>query len=142
MMIERDAGMPHLQYTTCDLSASFECADLSALFRGQSADKSAHSKEASGVWYILAMEVARQFKESPSYNNGVWITKKFTISAAVVILAATIFGGTMGSGRNFSTFSSTTTKNSYRVADEIEKDYNEAVSTITSNYSGEIDHEK
>ena len=134
--------MPHLQYTTCDLSASFECADLSALFHGQSADKSAHSKEASGVWYILAMEVARQFKESPSYNNGVWITKKFTISAAVVILAATIFGGTMGSGRNFSTFSSTTTKNSYRVADEIEKDYNEAVSTITSNYSGEIDHEK
>jgi carboxyl-terminal processing protease len=31
---------------------------------------------------------------------------------------------------------------SYRVADEIEKDYNEAVSTITSNYSGDIDHEK
>jgi carboxyl-terminal processing protease len=108
----------------------------------KSADKSAHSKQASGMWYILAMEVARQFKESPSYNNGVWITKKFTISAAVVILAATIFGGTMGSGRNFSTFSSTTTKNSYRVADEIEKDYNEAVATITSNYSGEIDHEK
>jgi len=89
------------------------------------------------------MEVARQFKESPSsYHNGVWISKKFTISAAAVILAATIFGGTMGSGRNFSRFASSNVKNSYRVADEIEKDYNEAVSTITSNYSGEIDHEK
>jgi carboxyl-terminal processing protease len=96
----------------------------------------------TSVWYILAMEVARQFKESPAYNNGVWITKKFTISAAAVILAATIFGGTMGSGRNFSHFTSPNAKNSYRVTDEIEKDYNEAVSTITSNYSGEIDHEK
>src|SRR6185503_13080420 len=34
------------------------------------------------------------------------------------------------------------TKNSYRVVDEIEKDYNEAVATISSNYSGDIDHEK
>ena len=32
--------------------------------------------------------------------------------------------------------------NSYRVVDEIENDYNEAVATIATNYSGEIDHEK
>jgi carboxyl-terminal processing protease len=89
------------------------------------------------------MEVARQLKDtSASYTNGVWITKKFMFSAAAVILAATIFGGTMGSGRTFSRLTSSNAKNSYRVADEIEKDYNEAVSTITSNYSGEIDHEK
>jgi len=88
------------------------------------------------------MEVARQFKESPSRYTDVWLTKKFTISAVAVILAGTIFGGTIGSGRNFGSFTSSNNKNSYRVVDEIEKDYNEAVSTITSNYSGEIDHEK
>ena len=43
---------------------------------------------------------------------------------------------------DLSSFTSTNAKNSYRVADEIEKDYNEAISTITTNYSGDIDHEK
>ena len=88
------------------------------------------------------MEVARQFKESPpTYDTG-WISKKFAVGALVVILAAAIFGGTIGSGRSLSSFSVSNTKNAYRVADEIEKDYNEAVATITNNYSGEIDHEK
>ena len=88
------------------------------------------------------MEVARQFKESPpTYETG-WISKKFAVGALVVILAAAIFGGTIGSGRSLSSFSVSNTKNAYRVADEIEKDYNEAVATITNNYSGEIDHEK
>ena len=68
--------------------------------------------------------------------------KKFAITAAAVVLAAAVFGGTIGSGRNFSRFTSANAKNSYRVADEIEHDYNEAVATITSNYSGDIDHEK
>ena len=45
-------------------------------------------------------------------------------------------------GRSLRSFTSTNAKNSYRVVDEIEKDYNEAVATITSNYSGDIDHEK
>jgi carboxyl-terminal processing protease len=89
------------------------------------------------------MEVARQFKESPSAQyNEPWLDKKFAITAAAVILIAAIFGGTIGSGRNLGGFTSSNSKNSYRVADEIEKDYNEAISTITSNYSGDIDHEK
>jgi carboxyl-terminal processing protease len=89
------------------------------------------------------MEVARQFKESPSAQyNEAWLDKKFAITAAAVILVAAIFGGTIGTGRNLGGFTSSNGKNSYRVADEIEKDYNEAVSTITSNYSGDIDHEK
>jgi carboxyl-terminal processing protease len=89
------------------------------------------------------MEVARQLEESPSAGyNAAWIDKKLAIGAAVVILAATIFGGTIGNGRKLGGFSSTNTKNSYRVADEIENDYNEAVSTVDSNYSGEIDYEK
>src|ERR1044071_7724705 len=89
------------------------------------------------------MEVAREFKKSPPARyNELWIDKRFALSAAVLILAAAIFGGMMGSGRNLRSFTSTNAKNSYRVVDEIEKDYNEAVATITSNYSGDIDHEK
>jgi carboxyl-terminal processing protease len=60
----------------------------------------------------------------------------------VLILGATIIGGTLGTGRNLSNFASVGSKNSYRVVDEIEKDYNEAIGTITRNYSGDIDHEK
>jgi carboxyl-terminal processing protease len=89
------------------------------------------------------MEVARQFKESPSAQyNDAWLDRKFVVTAAVVVLIAAIFGGTVGSGRKLSGFTTSNSKNSYRVADDIEKDYNEAVSTITSNYSGDIDHEK
>jgi len=95
------------------------------------------------VWYILAMEVAREFKKSPPPRyNEFWMDKRFAFTAAGLIIVAAIFGGTIGSGRNLRTFTSTNSKNSYRVVDEIEKDYNEAVSTITSNYSGDIDHEK
>ena len=71
-----------------------------------------------------------------------WLRKKFSLTAAAVIVMAAIFGGTIGSARRFSSLTSASGKNSYRVADEIEKDYNEAVSTITTNYSGDIDHEK
>ena len=70
------------------------------------------------------------------------MTKKFTVTAIVIILLAAMFGGMIGSGRKLGSFTSANSKNSYRVADEIEKDYNEAVATITSNYSGDIDHEK
>src|SRR6202008_4771197 len=100
-----------------------------------------HSKETSCLCYILPMEVARQLPESPSYSQP-WMSRKFAIGAAVLILAAAIFGGTIGTGRNLSNFTSNNTRNSYRVADEIEKDYNEAVSTISFNYSGDIDYER
>jgi carboxyl-terminal processing protease len=89
------------------------------------------------------MEVARQFKESPSVQyNEPWLDWKFVVAAVAVVLIAAIFGGTVGSGRKLSGFTTSNSKDSYRVADDIEKDYNEAVSTITSNYSGDIDHEK
>jgi carboxyl-terminal processing protease len=84
------------------------------------------------------VEVARQLKD---YRRRA-IGRKFAITAAIVISAAAIFGGTIGSARRFSGLTSIGVKNSYRVADEIERDYNEAVATITSNYSGDIDHEK
>lgn len=90
------------------------------------------------------MEVAREFKKSPPPRyNELWVNKRFALSAAALILAAAVFGGMIGSeGRSLRSFTSTNSKNSYRVVDEIEKDYNEAVATITSNYSGDIDHEK
>jgi carboxyl-terminal processing protease len=90
------------------------------------------------------MEVAREFKKSPPPRyNDLWIDKRFAISAAALILAAAVFGGMIGSeGRSLRSLTSTNAKNSYRVVDEIEKDYNEAVATITTNYSGDIDHEK
>ena len=89
------------------------------------------------------MEVARQLKDSPSPGyNELWLDKRFAITAAAVVLIAAVFGGTIGSGRNLGSLTSANSKNSYHVADEIEKDYNEAVSTITGNYSGDIDHEK
>src|SRR5215213_3174299 len=90
------------------------------------------------------MEVARELKKSPPPRyNELWIDKRFALSAAALILAAAIFGGMIGNeGRSLRSFTSTNSKNSYRVVDEIEKDYNEAIATITSNYSGDIDHEK
>ncbi len=64
------------------------------------------------------------------------------IAAISIILAAAVFGGTIGSARKFSRSTSAGTVNPYRAADDIEKDYNEAITTITSNYSGDIDYEK
>lgn len=88
------------------------------------------------------MEVARQLEPSaPEYKSG-WISKKFTVIAVAVIAAAAIFGGMIGSSQRLSGLASGSAKNSYRVVDEIEEDYNEAVATITSSYSGDIDHEK
>jgi carboxyl-terminal processing protease len=91
------------------------------------------------VWYISSVEVAQQFKDYRKRALG-W---KFAITATAVILVAAIIGGTIGSARRFSSLTSIgSAKNTYRVADEIERDYNEAVATISSNYSGDIDHEK
>ena len=88
------------------------------------------------------MEVARQLPEPRSSHFGGWIGKKFVGTAFAVIFIAAMVGGTIGTGRKLSSLTSGGSKNSFRVVDEIEKDYNEAVSTITRNYSGDIDHEK
>ena len=89
--------------------------------------------------YISGVEVARQLKD---YRRRALSRKKFAITGAIVIVVAAIFGGTIGSARRFSNLTSLGAKSSYRVADEIERDYNEAIATITANYSGDIDHEK
>lgn len=88
------------------------------------------------------MEVARQLEPSSSDYKGGWVTRKFGIMAAGLILVAAVFGGTIGSEQKLRALTSGRPNNSFGVIDEIEKDYNEAVSTISSNYSGDIDHEK
>ena len=99
--------------------------------------------EAGGcLCYISAMEVARELESSKPQFEGIGLSKKFVVIAAVVVVLAAVFGGTIGSARKFSGLNATGKTNPYRVVDDIEKDYNEAISTITSNYSGEIDHEK
>ena len=87
------------------------------------------------------MEVARQLDNTrPSYQTG--LSKRFTITASAIIVVAAVFGGTVGNSRRFNRLASSNSTTAYREADEIEKDYNEAVNTITSNYSGDIDYEK
>ena len=88
------------------------------------------------------MEAARELNNaSPPYSE-VRFDKKILGFAAAVVLLAAVFGGTVGNSRKISSLTTSGNINSYRVADEIEKDYNEAVSTITGNYSGDIDYEK
>jgi carboxyl-terminal processing protease len=88
------------------------------------------------------MEAARQLNDpSPTYHD-VRFGRKFVLVAAVTVVLAAIFGGTLGSSRKFNGLTTTGNSNSYRASDEIEKDYNEAISTITGNYSGDIDYEK
>ena len=88
------------------------------------------------------MEAARQLNDSSSTYHDVRFGRKFLAVAAVTVVLAAIFGGTLGSSRKFNGLGATGKTSSYRPSDEIEKDYNEAISTITGNYSGDIDYEK
>ena len=92
--------------------------------------------------YILFMEVARQLDNNPTPYDTFKVNRRFLGVAAGIILLAAIFGGTLGSSRKFSKLNTSSKAAGYREAEEIEKDYNEAVSTITGNYSGDIDYEK
>ena len=92
--------------------------------------------------YILAMEVANRFEDPASDYGGARMGKKFTIVATSIVLAGALFGGIVGSARRLRRSTAPATVSSYRASDEIEKDYDEAISTITSNYSGDIDYEK
>ncbi len=88
------------------------------------------------------MEVANRFEDPAPDHGSAGMSRKFTIVATSIVLAAALFGGTVGSARKLSRSTAPAAAKSYRAADDIEKDYNEAISTITSNYSGDIDYEK
>ncbi|MDQ6652554.1 MAG: S41 family peptidase [Acidobacteriota bacterium] len=70
------------------------------------------------------------------------MTRRFIIIAGAFILIAAVVGGTIGRSRRFRHSVQTTGAASYTEADDIEKDYNEAVSDISDQYAGDIDYEK
>ncbi len=70
------------------------------------------------------------------------MTRRFIIFASAVILIAAVVGGTIGRSRRFRHTVPAAGAISYTQADDIEKDYNEAVAAISAEYAGDIDYEK
>ena len=70
------------------------------------------------------------------------MTKRFFIIAGAFILLAALVGGTIGRSRRFRHSLPATGTVSYTDADDIEKDYNEAIAAISVEYAGDIDYEK
>jgi carboxyl-terminal processing protease len=87
------------------------------------------------------MELANRFNNGSSEYGGI-MGKKFVLVATTVVLIAAVFGGTIGNSRVFRTVPAKSGSTALRDTAEIEKDYNEAVGTISTNYSGDIDYEK
>lgn len=67
---------------------------------------------------------------------------RYLIIACAFVLIAAVVGGTIGSSRRLRRSVSLGGPVPNRPIEEIEKDYDEAVSTISSRYAGEIDYEK
>lgn len=70
------------------------------------------------------------------------MAKRFLLIAGLIILVAAVVGGTIGSSRRLRRAVSVGGSVPNAPAEEIEKDYNEAVSAISSSYAGDIDYEK
>ena len=70
------------------------------------------------------------------------MTRRFIIIGSAIILIAAVVGGTIGRSRRFRHSAPASGAVSYTEADDIEKDYNEAVAAISNEYAGDIDYEK
>jgi len=70
------------------------------------------------------------------------MTRRFIIIGSALILIAAVVGGTIGRSRRFRHSVPATGVVSYTEADDIEKDYNEAIAEISMEYAGDIDYEK
>jgi carboxyl-terminal processing protease len=70
------------------------------------------------------------------------MTKRFAIIACAIVLTAALVGGTIGRSRRFRHSTPASGASSYAQADDIEKDYNEAIEAISGSYAGDIDYEK
>jgi carboxyl-terminal processing protease len=71
------------------------------------------------------------------------MTRRFILVAGALILIGALVGGTIGRSRRFRhSVPANGNVISYTDADDIEKDYNEAVATISNEYAGDIDYEK
>jgi carboxyl-terminal processing protease len=70
------------------------------------------------------------------------MSKRFIIIVGAFILIGALVGGTIGRSRRFRHSVPAKGTASYTEADDIEKDYNEAISAISVSYAGDIDYEK
>ena len=70
------------------------------------------------------------------------MSRRFLLIASALVLTAAVVGGTIGRSRRFRHSVPTNGAVSYAAADDIEKDYNEAISAISVEYAGDIDYEK
>jgi carboxyl-terminal processing protease len=70
------------------------------------------------------------------------MNRRFVLFASSLILIAALVGGGIGRSRKFLFSTPNSVGNIYALADDIEKDYNNAVEEISANYAGEIDYEK
>jgi len=115
---------------------------LRSLLQYTTAKGHSFRNQADACGNILTMEVAHQLEPSAPSYNGLGFSRRFVLIASAVVLLAAVFGGIVGSARKFSGLATASATSPSRASDEIEKDYNEAISTITTNYSGDIDYEK
>jgi carboxyl-terminal processing protease len=70
------------------------------------------------------------------------MNRRFLIAASALILVAALVGGGIGRSRRLRWSAPTNAASSYAQADDIEKDYTNALTEISRNYAGEIDYEK
>jgi carboxyl-terminal processing protease len=70
------------------------------------------------------------------------VNKQFIIFAGAVVLIAALVGGTVGSLRRSRRSAPAPGASKYVEAEDIEKDYDEALTEISRSYAGEIDYEK
>jgi carboxyl-terminal processing protease len=70
------------------------------------------------------------------------MTRRFIVIASALVLIAAVVGGTIGRSRRFRHSVPANGTVSYTEADDIEKDYNEAIAAISVEYAGDIDYEK
>src|SRR6201988_1539364 len=119
-----------------------ESGHLRSLLQYTTAKGHSFRNQADACGNILTMEVAHQLEPSAPSYNGLGFSRRVVLIASAVVLLAAVFGGIVGSARKFSGLATASATSPSRASDEIEKDYNEAISTITTNYSGDIDYEK
>ncbi|MDQ5847261.1 MAG: S41 family peptidase [Acidobacteriota bacterium] len=70
------------------------------------------------------------------------MSKRFIIIATAIVLIGALVGGTIGRSRRFGHSPQSKGSAVRAESDDIEKDYNEAVETISQGYAGDIDYER
>src|SRR3954471_297639 len=70
------------------------------------------------------------------------MSRRFIITACVIITIAALVGGTIGRSRRLRYSSPTSSAAHQTASDDIEKDFTEALSSISDSYAGDVDYER